>query len=95
MKDVSPIDFLAEDPIVPVLAGPVQRPTLRKASIQHTLTNDLPYAATDPSRPGQTSQFLGLGSSSEDTDVQTLGIPLNSPQGGGFDFSSLSSVFVE
>jgi hypothetical protein len=88
VKDVSPIDFLAEDPIVPLLSGAAKTNT-SEGSIQHTLTNDLPYAATDPSSPGQTSQFLGLGSSSEDTDIQTLGIPLNSPQGGGFDFSSL------
>jgi hypothetical protein len=88
VKDVSPIDFLAEDPIVPVQQG-TTRTNTSEGSVQHTLTNVLPYAATDPSQPGQTSQFLGLGSSSEDTDVQTLGIPLNSPQGGGFDFSSL------
>jgi hypothetical protein len=87
VKDVSPIDFLAEDPIVPVLSGETKTNT-SEGSVQHTLTNELPYAATDPSLPGQTSQFLGLGSSSEDTDIQTLGIPLNSPQGGGFDFST-------
>ena len=32
-------------------------------------------------------QFRGLGRSAEDTDVQALGIPLNPPQGGGFDLS--------
>jgi hypothetical protein len=39
------------------------------------------------------SQFKGLGRSVEDTNVQTLGVPLNLPQGGGFDFSTFPQFF--
>jgi hypothetical protein len=44
------------------------------------------------SETGQTggkTQLVGLGRSAEETNVHTLGVPLNLPQGGGFDFASL------
>jgi hypothetical protein len=88
----SPLDLLAQDAILPVKKG-VPEVDTSQGSIQHTLTNELPYSVTDPGRPGALSQFRGLGRSSDETDVQALGIPLNYPQGGGFDFSSFPQFF--
>jgi hypothetical protein len=44
-------------------------------------------------RAGARASIVGLGRSAEETDVRTLGISLNPPQGGGFDFSTFPSGF--
>jgi hypothetical protein len=92
IKDASPLDLLAHDPIIPVEQGTPKINT-SSGSVEHSLANDLPYSVTDEASPGQLSQFRGLGRSSDETDVQTLGIPLNYPQGGGFDFSTFPQFF--
>jgi hypothetical protein len=92
IKDASPLDLLAHDPILPVEQG-TPRIDTSSGSVQHSLANQLPYSVTDEANPGTLSQFRGLGRSSDETDVQTLGIPLNYPQGGGFDFSTFPQFF--
>jgi len=92
IKDTSPLDLIARDPILPVVQGQPKIDTT-SGSVQHSLTNDLPYSVTDPASPGSLSEFRGLGRSSDETDVQTLGIPLNYPQGGGFDLSTFPQFF--
>jgi hypothetical protein len=92
IKDASPLDLLAHDPILPVEQGTPKIDT-SSGSVQHSLANQLPYSVTDEANPGTLSQFRGLGRSSDETDVQTLGIPLNYPQGGGFDFSTFPQFF--
>jgi hypothetical protein len=92
IKDASPLDFLAQDPIVPVQEG-VPRLDTGEGTLVHTFTDELPYSSTDPGSPGSLSQFRGLGRSSDETNVQSLGIPLNGPQGGGFDFSTFPQFF--
>jgi len=92
IKDTSPLDLIARDPILPVVQGQPKVDTT-SGSVQHSLTNDLPYSVTDPASPGSLSEFRGLGRSSDETDVQTLGIPLNYPQGGGFDLSTFPQFF--
>ena len=92
IKESSPADSLAEDPIVPSRSAKTGLSS-GSGSVSQNLEDDLPYSVTDPGRPGGLSQFRGLGDRAEDTNVQTLGIPLNYPQGGGFDFSSFPQFF--
>src|SRR4051812_17803177 len=79
----SAADVLLQDPVVPVREGK-PAPNTGTVGVERSLLDDLalPISA---SGPGELANFRGLGRSSEDTNVQTLGIPLNGPQGGGFD----------
>gem|GEM_PF-2622508 len=44
-------------------------------------------------QPGGRTGVVGLGRSAEETDVRSLGISLNPPQGGGFDLASFPTSF--
>ncbi len=55
--------------------------------IQRDLFRSLPVSIQDGSRPGAASSLIGLGRSAEETEIEALGVPLNSVQGGGFDLS--------
>ena len=92
IKESSPVDSLSVDPIVPSKREETSLSS-GSGSVHKTLEDELPFSVTDPGRPGSLTQFRGLGDRAEDTNVQTLGIPLNYPQGGGFDFSSFPQFF--
>ncbi len=88
VKEGSVSDVLMEDPILPAYRGRA-RTASPSGGLEHGLAQDLPVAIVDTGQPGNLSQIRGLGQSAEETNVQTLGIPLNGPQGGrGFDFST-------
>ena len=56
VKDASPLDLLAHDPILPVEQGTPKIDT-SSGSIQHSLSNDLPYSVTDEANPGSCPSF--------------------------------------
>lgn len=82
----SPVDLLNDDPILPVVSGATHS-TAGSGSIQRSISNRVPLPYYETGAPGNIAQFRGLGRSVEDTSVQALGVPLNYPQGGGFDLS--------
>jgi hypothetical protein len=81
-------DALQYDPIVPAFTKPKLESQSASGSITREVSDDLPIPITDYGVPGVTTQVRGLGRTVEDTNVQALGIPLNPPQGGGFDYST-------
>jgi hypothetical protein len=87
IKDGSVSDVLMDDPVLPTFIGRA-RSASGSGGLEHELANEIPVSFTDTGSPGNLSQIRGFGQSSEETDVQTLGIPLNGAQGGGFDFST-------
>ncbi len=88
----SAADALFDDPVVPAMQGRVE-PISPSGSLVHDLSEQLPVSTTDYGYPGTVSQIRGLGRTVEDTNVETLGVPLNLPQGGGFDFSTFAQFF--
>ena len=50
-------------------------------------------STTDYGKSGTLSQVRGIGRSADEVNVQALGVPMNPPQGGGFDFTSFPSFF--
>ncbi len=83
----SATEVLQYDPIVPAQKEKVSG-TSGSGALQRDFSDKLPLPVTDPGTPGALSQFRGLGRSVDETNVQALGIPLNLPQGGGFDLAS-------
>ena len=83
----TPSDALKYDPISPAIQGetPVDTGT---GGLSHGISNQLPFHMADNGRPGNIATFVGLGANSEETDVNVFGIPLNGPEGGGFDLST-------
>ncbi len=51
------------------------------------LKRNLGLPISDSGQPGATAQVRGVGFSAEETQVDSLGVPLTPVQGGGFDFS--------
>jgi hypothetical protein len=76
-----------DDPILPVQRGKTRKNS-GSGGPEHSISNELAVPFTDTGSPGMLSQIRGLGKRTEETDVQAYGIPLNGPQGGGFDFST-------
>lgn len=77
---------------------PIVRPRVFRSDVHQTNASPLQALARESAVPiaqsggaGGLSQVVGAGSSALDTSVQALGIPLNSIQGGGFDFSIFPS----
>lgn len=83
----SSADALNYDPIVPSIEMNTT-PSSASGSVARSMEESLPTPFTDYGVPGMTTQFRGIGRTSDDTNVQSLGVPLNSIQGGGFDFGS-------
>ena len=83
----SATEILQYDPIVPAQKEKVSG-TSGSGALQRDFSDKLPLPVTDSGTPGARSQFRGLGRSADETNVQTLGVPLNTAQGGGFDFAS-------
>ncbi len=88
----STADILLEDPIVSTRREPVT-PSSSNGSVVREFEEELPLPVTDYGIPGTTTQLRGLGRTVEDTNVQTLGVPLNPVVGGGFDYSSFPQYF--
>jgi hypothetical protein len=85
-KAGTPGDVLMADPVVPARRGESDLDS-GSGSIQKGLSDSLPFSVLGTGLPGGIAQFRGVGRSAEDTDVQSLGIPLNAAQGGGFDLA--------
>jgi hypothetical protein len=88
----STADVLLYDPIVPTQIEKVV-PSSSSGSVVRRFEETLPLPVTDFGQPGRTTQLRGLGRTVEDTNVQTLGVPLNPVVGGGFDFSTFPEYF--
>ena len=87
VKEGSAAEVLFEDSIVPVQRGKLE-PNAGSGSVQGWMRDQNAIPMSDAGRPGNLAQVRGFGVSSEDADVQALGLSLNLPQGGGFDLSS-------
>lgn len=83
----TPGDELSQDLVIPVKSGSTDNGVSSSGGIARILGHALAVPIQVSTTPGGLSQIRGLGRSAEDISVQTLGIPLNSPQGGGFDLS--------
>lgn len=83
----TPAEALSQDPIFRGLEGELHGP-VGSGELGRAFQDAIPLPVADRGHPGAASSLIGLGRSSEDTGVQTLGIPLNPPQGGGFDLST-------
>ena len=83
----SATDVLLYDPVTPSEQNRVGEHD-SSGTLGRQIENQLPLPVTDNGLPGVTTQVRGLGTSVQDTDIQTLGIPLNPPNGGGFDFAT-------
>lgn len=90
--DGSTADALLYDPIVSTQVKRVA-PTGSNGSLVRDFEEELPVPVKESGTPGTTSQLRGLGRTTEDTNVQTLGVPLNPIIGGGFDFSTFPQFF--
>jgi hypothetical protein len=82
----SPGGILADDPIVPGWSGEIG--VSGAGSIQNSLQNQMSFAISDFGKRGMFSQIRGLGTSSDDIDIQVFGISMNPAQGGGFDLTA-------
>lgn len=87
IDDVSSSEALSLDPFIPRTRVELS-PGTGNGSLNRRLLDALPFSGADQGTPGAMTQFRGVGRSTEDTNVQTLGVPLNPAQGGGFDLSS-------
>ncbi len=92
VKEGSVSDVLMADPVLPSFVGKTKSAS-GSGGIEHGLANEIPVSFTDTGAPGNLAQIRGLGKGAQETDVQTLGIPLNGAQGGGFDFSTFPQFF--
>lgn len=90
--DGSTADALLYDPIVSTQVKKVN-PSGSNGSLIRSFEEELPVPVKEFGTPGTTSQLRGLGRTTEDTNVQTLGVPLNPVVGGGFDFSTFPQFF--
>lgn len=79
-------DLLLEDGVIPVKKGAVV-PNSSSGTIQNSFENQVPLTTTNYGNAGGVGQILGLGSSTQDVDVQALGVSLNPPEGGGYDLA--------
>ena len=86
VKTGTPGEILLDDPIRDPLVGETFL-NAGSGSIQNSIQNQIALPLADYGRPGNAAQVRGLGPSAEDVDVQSFGISLNPPQGGGFDLS--------
>lgn len=84
--ELSPADELMADPVVPKQSGAVSEASA-SGGIDATLSREAAVPLTYTGQPGAAAQIRGFGRSAEDVQTQMLGVPLNPPQGGGFDFS--------
>ena len=86
VKEGAAGEVLQFDAVVPAQSGAVGGVT-GNGSVVSGLQDQLPVSLSQSGRPGNLAQVRGYGISSEDVDVQSFGISLNPPQGGGFDLS--------
>ncbi len=87
VEDSAPMDLLNQDPLLPIQEGEGSLVN-GNGNSQKSLLDQVPLNSTSYGKAGTLSQFRGLGRSADDTQIQTLGVPLNPPQGGGFDFAT-------
>ena len=90
IKEGTPGEVLLDDPILPSLSGRTESSS-GSGSVVKSVEDRTALPVNETGNPGTFTQFRGLGLSAEDIDVEAFGVPLNSPQGGGFDFSSFPS----
>jgi hypothetical protein len=86
VKEGTPGDVLMEDPVASGVRSGVN-PASSSGTLHRSLSEQLAVPVDGTGAPGTRVLLRGLGRSADATDVQALGIPLNPPQGGGFDLS--------
>lgn len=83
----SPIDQHLESSYAPTFSSEDESSFFIGDSIQ----KETPFSVTEQTTPGSLTQLRGLGRTVEETSVETLGVPLQYPQGGGADLSLFPS----
>lgn len=76
VTQISPADAMQNDPVLPVFEG------------RGTFGREKAFSVLERGGPGTQTTFLGVGASSEDTNIQAFGVSLSPPQGGGYDLST-------
>ncbi len=89
----SPADVLNLDPIVPAIEGSTTSSD-SSGTLQNSLRPALPFPIVGGGKAGSQTSVLGVGRSSQETAVQAFGVPLNPPQGGGFDLSTFPQYLL-
>ncbi|RYZ62791.1 MAG: hypothetical protein EOP09_18460, partial [Proteobacteria bacterium] len=84
----STYDVLKFDPFTPSIERKKTKKLSSNGGVSKEISQELPYHLSENTRPGNVTNFQGSGKRPEDIDVNFLGIPLNAPQGGGFDLNS-------
>ncbi len=84
----STYDVLKFDSFTPSFERKQSKKLSSNGGISKEIGQELPYHLSENTRPGNVVNFQGSGKRPEDIDVNFLGIPLNAPQGGGFDLNS-------
>ncbi|MBL7715563.1 MAG: TonB-dependent receptor [Bdellovibrionales bacterium] len=85
-----PADILSQDSVVPkqkIRTDPVSS----SGSIGRSLLTRTTLPISETGIPGEPSSVRGSGRSADDLDARIFGVPMNPPQGGGFNFSSFPS----
>ena len=77
--EAPPLEALSYDPLLPEDQSKVGT----RGSLSSEWRARSPLPLNDYGRAGTLAQFRGYGRTADDTSVQTLGVPLNPPQGGG------------
>lgn len=87
ITESTPTEMIQESALMPSQTQTNDRHT-GSSGIERAISNQLPLPVSTSGTPGSYSSFRGLGRSSDEMNFQMLGVPLNGPQGGGFDISS-------
>ncbi len=85
-NDLAPADVLQDSALLPSQSVGTRTDTGGQG-IERGLSNQTPLPVSMASTPGSYTSFRGLGRSADEVNFQAFGVPLNGPQGGGYDLS--------
>lgn len=83
-------DLLSQDSIVPQEKKRTD-PVSSSGSVGRSLLTRTTLPITETGHPGEPSSVRGSARSADDVDARIFGVPINPPQGGGFNFSIFPS----
>lgn len=86
VKEGGASDALSLDPVLPSRRARINQDQAT-GSVERSFSGSVALPVTEYGRAGSVSAIRGLGRSTEDTQIEMLGIPLNKPEGLGVDLS--------
>jgi hypothetical protein len=87
-------ESILEDPLKRAYEIPYRQRGTQGSSVDE-FSRSIPFQFSQFGGAGAASQWVGLGRSASETNIQLLDTPLNPAQGGGFDFQSLPGFLFE